>query len=39
MRAVAVSFAGMQQRDITEAFGFDSHFATIDSLVMQAASG
>lgn len=33
----AVSFAVMQQRGITEAFGFDRHFATVGFLVLPAA--
>jgi predicted nucleic acid-binding protein len=32
----AVSFAVMQQRGITEAFGFDRHFATVGFLIVPA---
>ena len=33
----AVSFAVMQQRGITEAFGFDHHFATVGFVVLPTA--
>jgi predicted nucleic acid-binding protein len=33
----AVSFSVMQQRGITEAFGFDRHFATVGFMVLPTA--